>query len=617
MNFLQKIVTSALVIVIITGCSLQKEEHTPANSDSKGNHKAITKQIDSDGDGVFDGKDPNPYVADIPKINIHNVQSVEMGFSFKNDNNRSSDEYVSLVNSLDESNERTIPLKFDARAREKILALQYNKIVDPGLVPNKKTTVDTKDFDFFILSNWRDQNYFQIEDYLNKNSGRESRENAGQLLTKFRLNLENLSGISEISNIQLTTSIFNKKSGENHELLTHPLLRSTFEVERFFLEDETMFTPVESYGILDLNLDSEEIRGQVLHRSQVAITIKDFDYIRGGNKLRYSEVLNKVKAKTAKIIISNAEKTMAYNVTPRGTLLDFIKIHKDKIFINENGEIDSIDDVATTLSFPVNFKKLSSFQMDLGVWSILGDAKNIHEVLKKNKTYIVTYATAKELALTQTEKVTVFKDKKYSDTLALENLREGDVLTIEMTGTRSHPQISGEEQRIVRGQEYECIDVREHDHIRSRKITPSYRECNWIGVTAPAWYTRSIAPRTEPVIFGEDLRGINPYLSIGETDMFLDRAFVSNNTAVLLDNGKRIKFRFEVGRMLGGSRVVSLRSRPDPSSKTLTYGYVRVWPMATRHGKAPRYSHDTSRHTISGRYTDTYTVTIKRTGMSR
>ena len=88
--------------------------------------------------------------------------------------------------------------------------------------------------------------------------------------------------------------------------------------------------------------------------------MKDFDYVKFGKKLRYSEVINKVKTKTAKIIISNDTETKVYNVTPEGTLYDFLKKNTEFILANESGEIESIENVATTLSFPVNFRKTFS-----------------------------------------------------------------------------------------------------------------------------------------------------------------------------------------------------------------------------------------------------------------
>ena len=258
----------SLVVVVIgtlilalngSGCAFKKSEDPAINTGSATQQNAkLSKKPDSDGDGVGDTQDKNPKLADLPKLSINNIPHIELGYSYKNTDSNSSDQYIKLENIIDENTLEQWRLKSDQKVREKILELQYSKILYPEIAPDEELL--NEHFNHFVVNDWKDQDYFKIEDFINKNQNRELREDSGQLLIKFKLYLENLIDVSELSNVQLMTSILNTQTGEYRELITHPLRRSTFEVERFFLEEEEELYPVETYSVLDMNLDPSEVQ---------------------------------------------------------------------------------------------------------------------------------------------------------------------------------------------------------------------------------------------------------------------------------------------------------------------------------------------------------------------
>ena len=255
--------------------------------------------------------------------------------------------------------------------------------------------------------------------------------------------------------------------------------------------------------------------------------------------------------------------------------------------------------------------------MNFGTWTLLGDAKSVYDQLKKNKTYIVSYAKAKELSMTKNEEVVIFKNKEYSDLLELSNLRTGDILTIELSGKRKFPRISGHLTRVVTAGTVSCEWHPEPDRemIKVLKKSNKREYCTPSSGSATIIYTQPTSPKIEQIVFDED--DLGAYISIGDRDFDFNQGFIKNNKSTVLDSGKKIKFRFEVGKLLEGSREITFKTKPDTNTERLSYGYIGI--VSAPHTDRPpvRYSHDTSRHSIPNKFIDTYSVTIKRIGMPR
>lgn len=423
------------VAVTLFSCSVKKESQGAVANVLK--TQSIEEMLDSDGDGIPDSyensRGTNPYIADIPRIKVSSVSTVSMSGTFRSPD---EEEYV--------SKEIVLPQKFAEAGdidrankdylktlRRKILANQSAQI--KNIEADKEDVITNEDLRASILSSWENGAYY---DALNESVSINDKyaNESGKVNMSFKIKAIDTKGVSEISNIKLKTFFYDFKKMQESEIYTHILPKEDGTKEKIKIYNEAEANPVTLYKIVSTDLSTSTILSSIKNRNEIGLKFTDYDYISSGIELNYSNVLQKVLDRDAKIVISDGKKTEIFFVSPIYSVEDALKMLGKKVTKDAKGGISAIDGIETNANLPIDFDTVSKADQNKGVWSLVGNSDSLSEKLTEKGFYFISYATIKDLIEASRQTYNhPDSSTKFRDSLRLERIIEGDEVKIQIT----------------------------------------------------------------------------------------------------------------------------------------------------------------------------------------
>lgn len=431
-----------LIVSMLFSCAFKKSEDGQVESVERFNRNiVINPQDDLDFDGISNDDEKalgfDPLIANLPEVRIRQIKEVQTGVRVKKEfDGHSSSEFFGLrqeyINPIDSESKESL-------VRRKILNLQYLKVTDPTRLPDADEMAQLVDYDLFIVGRWKDKNFYPFRHSITENEI-ELVSDSGRITSVFKVELRGIKGISFIERVFLSTNLIDSNDRVISEFRTHPLLKSNNTEERFVFSGVSELKPIDNYFLYDISLDPADISDLLLGRNNVALKIKNFSFNRLGKTFDFSQLISQVEEKTARVIVSIGDKTKTYQVAPGITLKELLRRVGHKVETDLNGNLISIDALTNSLSTPIDLQNIPYNELDKGVWSILGEAETVDDVLKAQKQYIISYATAKSIISSQnvfakiSEEVVIEKDP-----LLIEDIRIGDVYEVNLDLTELIP----------------------------------------------------------------------------------------------------------------------------------------------------------------------------------
>ena len=203
-----------LFVLMLISCDISKGREDggtsnqdlalPQNGNGHSGDIAVSSEdlpIDSDGDFISDslekkiGTDPN--VADFPRIFISQVNFLESGGRVKKEERGVLNSYPLLLTQRYEN-----PIDLESKyghIRNKVLRLQFKKIIDPQYLPSDDELATQYDDDLFLVGNWSDSQFFPFLEKL-MNDGMEHVGESGRITSIFKVGFKDIVNITEITN---------------------------------------------------------------------------------------------------------------------------------------------------------------------------------------------------------------------------------------------------------------------------------------------------------------------------------------------------------------------------------------------------------------------------------
>lgn len=414
-----------------SSCSVKK--FASNKSVSGQNSINVSEVIDSDADGIPDEIErknaTNPFIADIPKISISEVQNISIGAVFKkNESSAQSTQFQFLNQTFLPTNTPSIGDIDSLRVlRSKVVKNQYNFL--RNVKTEKVDLITNEDLRSDILSSWPDSNFYSFIDELPESANVYDNE-SGKFTTSFKIKISNALNVSEISNISIKSFFYDYQKMEKGEIYNHFLLKASGSKESYKLTGRDSFYPVGSYSLVANELKSTEIYNRLQDRSEIGIKFNNFDYTKSGIPLNYEEVLSKVFDQDARIVISTKDKTEVFFVAPEQTLYNVLIRLGRKVKLNKDGEIDSIDNIESKLTYPLDIDTMKIDELANGMWSIFGDGEKLSDTLRPQGLYVVSFASGDEI-INAKKTWGNFDQNEVVDNFTIDQIFAGDELLLD------------------------------------------------------------------------------------------------------------------------------------------------------------------------------------------
>ena len=533
------------------------------------------KVRDIDGDGTADAFDDNPQVSSYPRIVIAESIDTSMNWKINRDFGLVSENF-SLDNRIG-GDFREIRSSI---IRSKLVSSVFDKIIDPNSDTITDNLIQVSDFDIFPISRWKPFDTLVARHLLRSEI---SELITSDIKTSFRVRLENIKDITEISQLKIELGFIDREDKSFAAFHTTRLTDdgnnlSIFKLDGTLktLESQVIFKIRDQFA--SLNMVKEAISDERV----LAVRIKDFEYVKKGKKLQYSEVLDNVNEKTARFLISDHKRTDLIHLVPARTILESFKQLRSSISVSPSrniiGATHSRSYHPNTLFVnDIDLHKLNPDQLELGLWKTIPISTRIDEQAVKGNVYALVYGKAKNIVSSQKE-TSLFGLEQADSEAVVSSFGFGDEFVFETTIHKVEAYLTrvNGHARI----EYEdCYDLgpppsreppdrtaeRFVDNSADLKISfNKVRHCSMHGQTVGT-HRDQIAYRTVPV----ELNELNEFVlnvKFGEKDLFL----VENHTVYMQDGIHYIHAKIEADDV-NYSNLVSFST--NSIRKTLPIGF--------------------------------------------
>jgi hypothetical protein len=419
------------ILILSAGCSIKKKEQAKVSVNLLEQLRVLP---DSDNDGISDEIESqtgtNPFIADIPRLSIGLVRDIEIGAIFRVDKeNFLGSDFLFLKQEFTEtSDEGGGDLNFLKVLRKKVVINQYNHL--RNVKTEKSDIIVNEDLRANILSSWDDGPFYKFLNDLPEKD-RTMENTSGKFLANFKIELNDLKNVTEVSDISLKSYFYNYESMTEAEIYDHFLIKESGYKERFKLSGNDTYTPITVYPLIANELSSTDILEKINERNELGIKFSDYSYMLSGVALNYKEVMDKVFDGNAKIIFSNGKKTEVYFVSPSLTIENVLAQKGHKVILNKFGEVYSIDGQESLGKYPLDLDSITKDDLKRGIWSVFGDADSLAEQLKARGTYVVSYSSVEEI-LNAGKKWVQLSESEFVNKLELSEVYEGDELLFEL-----------------------------------------------------------------------------------------------------------------------------------------------------------------------------------------
>ncbi|MFA6184512.1 MAG: hypothetical protein WC682_05470 [Parcubacteria group bacterium] len=425
-----------VTLILISSCSFKKPEEVSIPNKGEVSQGAELKEeiIDSTGDGISDKKKIemglNPNIAYFPKLSVALVKEISLGAIFGEKDGQDKD-YLMIGQKYAESDSpRGGDLDFLKVLRKKIMINQYNFL--RNIRSEEKDTITKDDLGKSILSNWTDSEFYNFKREVGTLTNLQD-NTSGKFKTNFTLKIHNAKNVSQISKVKLKSFYFDFNNQKADDVYSHYLLKDSGAKEIIELsKSDNEYLPLTNYYLFANEIKSSDLLQRINERHEVGIEFEDFDYSIVGVDYRYSIVMTNIIEKCAKIIISDLQKTEIYYVAPYYSLLEALTILGKNITQNKDGTIDKLDHLQTNISQPISFDSITSSDLSKGVWSIFGQSDNLSVQLMAKGTYLISYATMKDLLDSSGKKELKISEQKSDNPIVIDRVNWGDEVTLKI-----------------------------------------------------------------------------------------------------------------------------------------------------------------------------------------
>lgn len=519
---------------------------------------------------------------EVPRIKISGVEDVELALRFQGE--KRVHDYLSIREDFKDDSFKKV--KLHDYLRRKILNLNFKKINKIEI--DDRERVKKGDENIFIVSSWKDQDYFVFEDKMKSGFNyRDLKNYTGKFKVNFKVALDSLKTTKKIINIKVATLLYDRDKEGVKELSLKRLTKHSDQNEMFEIKNQKDFESERVYTLIDEEISAGFIYKGLVDRHELALKVSEFKFEDLVDKVRdYSSYIDKLQSENAKVVVSTSEKSRIFYVKPGERLEDFLKNNFKNVIFNEEGKLVAIDGVETNFNFPEVWSDIPLMAWDAGKWIVHGDYRL---PLKEGKTYIVSYAIARELVESQRVQRKVLNNYKLEKEIKLNNVRPGDELTVKLSGSRFYPDYDVRQISLECGYEFPVGGLNERDRERERKIREyQFRWGQWCGV----WHESFTGYKRKSIAFPEGFSEYRLKLVINDKEYELFNSLPSKNDVVTLNDGKVAKLRFVVKReMLQDINDVYLRVYRDPKRGYKTIGFVNWGNCAARNKRGFRFKH--------------------------
>ncbi|OUS00267.1 hypothetical protein A9Q84_00005, partial [Halobacteriovorax marinus] len=284
---------------VISSCADVSDEDLVDSPEVTGvDYLGVRPLPDSDGDGILDVNDNDPNISSIPRIVITESSNAYMKWKINEDVSLISSDFS--LNNRVESDFRQVKNEF---IRQKVLASVFDKIIDPNSDVQSDNLVSVEDYDLFGVSSWSETDILRGLSVLR---GDLDELQTGDVSVEFNLRLENIKDVSEISHIKLQLGFVNKADNRFSAIQTVSLTEDGNNLVLIRL-DGTLKTyeSQKKFKLRNQYTDLSDVKDAIENEKILSIKILDFEYIKKGKKLLYSQSLASTDEKTARFIISD------------------------------------------------------------------------------------------------------------------------------------------------------------------------------------------------------------------------------------------------------------------------------------------------------------------------
>lgn len=374
----------------------------------------------------------NPNIAYFPRLSIHLVKDVSLGAIFSERVNfvEADEDYLMLTQQYASgSSDKGGDLDFLKVLRKKMLINQYKFL--RNIREEERDTITDEDLKSSILSSWDDGQYYAYRKKLGM-LGNQRENVSGKFSTNFKIKIRSSKGVSQVSNVKIKSFYYDFKTLKMNEVFPHYLLKDSGAKEIIDLSTSSNeYVPASNYYIFANEIKKSNVRKSITERNEIGLEFEDFDYKVAGFDLNYSKVISSVVDKCAKIVISDGKKTEIFYITPKFNLREALSVLGKDFIQNKDGTIDSLGEIQTNISQPIEFDTLRGDDLQKGVWSIFGESDNLDDQLKAKGFYFVSYASMKDL-LDSSKREVKLEENKTDNQINITRAIWGDELTIKI-----------------------------------------------------------------------------------------------------------------------------------------------------------------------------------------
>ena len=331
-------------------------------------------EVDSDIDGDFlsDSVDPDPLIANLPKLSL-NIKEVKPSFIF-----RGNSGLVEFKPYLKESSKLEI---FDSRRVESLRAVgNYLK------TGNKSYLAKNIDLEqSFWLRPISEKDTILTEGLFHSLDVLELIEDSGEL--------EILGSVSMSSKKDVKTSNHYISLYKDKNMLGSTLLGNSGA-------DISMRNGASdaSYAVNFLKINAFSVKNLLLNeKTHLKVKIKDYDIERNNQNFSFKKVYSNVLRKTVAVLIIKDNEVLKYHIAFKGELKESLKLLSDSNISIKNGEIDSFLGIPSSLTPTNDIPALQgNFQ---GKWFLLSKRNlSLESLIGPGDSFSLVYATGDEIS---------------------------------------------------------------------------------------------------------------------------------------------------------------------------------------------------------------------------
>ncbi|MEI8348141.1 MAG: hypothetical protein WCG27_11785 [Pseudomonadota bacterium] len=474
--------------------------------------------------------------------------------------------------------------------------------------------------DIYVISNWRDQSYYPfLKELMELKKNKNTQDFSGIYDVNFNLAISSTAGISKISGIKFSILLYNQEKKDFYPLGLNRLTKNSDDEEVFVLENNKEINPAIGYRLLAKGISPQYLLRELPSRGQLALKLIDMEVeTRTGVSYKFSDWRRENERFKSRVIYSDPWQTTVYYISSGETLKDFILTLDQKAEFDGEGNVVKIHSFRGGKLGPSDWKNISMAEAAQEGWATIGKGK---EVLLPGKTYLITYASINDIALSQVQQQIIGEKQIVEKEVAFDEVKAGDVLEFEiLQAQRSTPEF----KEAVTGQEcgYDGQAARNNgggggrgDRTYGGVVGNTFEWNKWCRVKELLFAKYSI----EDINFSDSHSVPRLRIKVGEKIVALDSALVPGNKMFVSNDGKILKWRFIVNKqMLGNQNRLSLVVLPDPQASMVNLGF-RSWDdcEARNHAGFKFRGYSTAPRPMLNEKLERYQVSLSRWGTTR